>query len=44
VPPPTVYPDAALPLAPREESHFPLCGAVPQTAGVVLPEKTKVQQ
>jgi len=41
-PPRQEYPDAILPLASKEGSHTPLCGAVPQAPNSILPEKTKV--
>ena len=36
------YPDAALPLAAREESNLPLCGAVPAAVDYIIPERAKV--
>jgi hypothetical protein len=36
------YPDAQLPLASREESNLPLCGAVPAAADYAIPENSKV--
>ena len=36
------YPDPVLPLAPREESNLPLCGAVPAAVNYIIPERSKV--
>ena len=36
------YPDPVLPLAPREESNLPLCGAVPAAQNYIIPERSKV--
>ena len=36
------YPDAALPLASKDESMKPLCGAMPAASDMLIPDKAKV--
>ena len=39
---PMNYPDAVLPLAPREESNLPLCGAIQAAVDYIIPDNSKV--